>query len=91
MNDQIKLTVDMRDWSSESWLCVDCGFNTAPGFLSRVERQKAFKANGRRIQETIDSNSEVYTVRDSDGRERALSLGVAVFASAALRNVSVAD
>lgn len=65
MNDQIKLTVEMRDWSSESWLCVDCGFNTAPGFLSRVERQKAFKANGRRIQETIDGNSEVYTVRDS--------------------------
>ena len=62
MNDQIKLMVDMRDWSSESWLCVDCGFNTAPGFLSRVERQKAFEANGRRIQETIDSNSEVYTV-----------------------------
>jgi len=65
MNDQIKLAVDMRDWSSESWLCVDCGFNTAPGFLSRVERQKAIKANGRRIQETIDSNSEVYAVRDS--------------------------
>ncbi len=64
MSDQIKLTVEMRDWSSESWLCVDCGFNTAPGFLSRVERQIAFKANGRRTQETIDSNSEVYTVRD---------------------------
>ena len=75
MNDQIKLTVDTRDWSSESWLCVDCGFNTAPGFLSRVERQKAFKANGRRIQETIDSNSEVYTVRDSVWQRTGLEPG----------------
>jgi hypothetical protein len=75
MNDQIKLTVDMRDWSSESWLCVDCGFNTAPGFLSRAERQKAFKANGRRIQETIDSNSEVYTVRDSVWQRTGLEPG----------------
>src|SRR5215467_2350570 len=75
MNDQIKLTVDIRDWSSESWLCVDCGFNTAPGFLSRVERQKAFKANGRCIQETIDSNSEVYTVRDSVWQRTGLEPG----------------
>ena len=26
----------------ESWLCVDCGINTAPGMLNRVEMERAF-------------------------------------------------
>lgn len=54
----------------ESWLCVDCGFNTAPGLHNRREMEEAIAAMGedewekRGIDQGIDSNSEVYTVRD---------------------------
>ena len=26
----------------ESWNCIDCGFNTAPGLLNRKEIEEAF-------------------------------------------------
>jgi hypothetical protein len=55
----------------ESWLCVDCGINTAPGLKTRLELELAFAAgtaagkpdaeNG--VEQTIDFRSEVYTVR----------------------------
>jgi hypothetical protein len=58
--------VDLRDTNVvESWLCVDCGFNTAPGFFGRVELERAFEVNGDQgVPQTIDSNSEVYFVRN---------------------------
>jgi len=58
--------VDLRDTNVvESWLCIDCGYSTAPGFPSRIELERAFEANGfQDVQCAIDSNSEVYAVRD---------------------------
>jgi hypothetical protein len=48
----------------ESWHCVDCGVNTAPGLLNRTEAEKAFAAHSDcRIEQTIDEKSEIYCVR----------------------------
>jgi hypothetical protein len=63
---------DLRGWVPESWCCVDCGVNTAPGLLKRAETEKAIeaaKAAGtwqmdQGIPRTIDDQSEVYRVRD---------------------------
>jgi len=64
---------DWRGRVPESWLCVDCGINTAPGLLNRVELEKAIeeaKAVGKwdddhGIEQKVDHNSEVYHVRDA--------------------------
>jgi hypothetical protein len=58
---------------TESWLCIDCGVNTAPGLFGRAEMEKAIeeaKARGEwgeenGIDQTIGWNSEVYTVREA--------------------------
>ena len=51
----------------ESWLCVGCGADTAPGSLGRNEMIAAYKANGYTVPDIdISSQSpdqEVYTVR----------------------------
>jgi hypothetical protein len=49
------------DWTGlgatpDSWLCVDCGFNTAPGMLNRSELQAAMEA---RIQAAINRAEEL--------------------------------
>jgi hypothetical protein len=55
----------------ESWCCVDCNVNTAPGFLNRAETERAFKsqtlsASGETgVPMTVEEWSEVYTVRDA--------------------------
>jgi hypothetical protein len=52
----------------ESWVCVDCGVNTAPGLFNRAEMEAAFAAQGDRddgVEQHITSGSEVYTVRDA--------------------------
>ena len=56
----------------ESWECIDCGVNTAPGCLNRAEMENAAKALGRlsetnaaSVKQTIDDCSEVYMVRDA--------------------------
>jgi hypothetical protein len=53
----------------ESWLCVDCGMNTAPGMLGRAEMEAAFaaaEASGKDgIKQTFDDRTEVYTVREA--------------------------
>ena len=54
---------DLKGEIPESWFCIDCGFNTAPGCHNRTEMEKAIAA-GDDLTQTIDSNSEVYTVRD---------------------------
>jgi hypothetical protein len=58
--------------AAESWLCVDCGVNTAPGLSNRAEMEVAAKALGSvwdknidGIQQHIGPDSEVYTVRAS--------------------------
>jgi hypothetical protein len=62
---------DFEGMTPESWLCVDCGFNTGPGLFNRAELEKAIdvaKLAGRwtdeeGIPQRIDCQSEVYTVR----------------------------
>jgi len=55
--------VEATEGTPESWLCVDCSFNTAPGFPNKVELHRAIAKDGR-SKVTIDNQSEVYTVRD---------------------------
>ena len=43
----------------ESWYCIDCGFNTAPGFLNRVEKEKAIAALGDRWSATTTIHPNV--------------------------------
>jgi hypothetical protein len=82
----------MRDWTPppqnwdttnfeglmpESWCCIDCGTNTAPGCLNRAQAEAAAKALGKLWEsnaaalpsQTIDNRSEVYTVRDAVWRK----------------------
>jgi hypothetical protein len=56
---------DMRGATPESWACVDCGINTAPGILSRARMEQAFAAdwNNQGVTQTVCKNSEVYTVK----------------------------
>jgi hypothetical protein len=56
----------------ESWCCIDCGMNTAPGCLNRIEMENAAKAlgklwetNAESVRQHIDNRSEVYTVREA--------------------------
>jgi hypothetical protein len=57
---------DLRGTTPESWNCVDCNKNTAPGMPTRIEMEDAYAAR-KDINETIttltiDSTSEIYTV-----------------------------
>jgi hypothetical protein len=45
----------------ETWLCVDCGWNTAPGFSTRKEMEVAFALYGE-AEQTLSWDQEVYTV-----------------------------
>jgi hypothetical protein len=55
---------DGRGYMVESWLCVDCGVNTAPGIPSGPRKRELIE-RGEGATFTIDGNSEVYTVRDA--------------------------
>jgi hypothetical protein len=57
----------MKGLTPESWLCVDCGFDTAPGFLGRAAMEKAFEGldEGGSINQYLDDKSEVFVVRDA--------------------------
>lgn len=46
----------------DSWNCVDCGMNTAPGCPNASQIQEAF-ARGKDGKLTYDRNSEVYEVK----------------------------
>ena len=36
---------DLRGKVPESWACIDCGINTAPGHLPREEMEQALAAD----------------------------------------------
>jgi hypothetical protein len=46
----------------ESWACVDCSINTAPGCLDWAQREQSLAAN-LDIENIIDERSEVYVVK----------------------------
>ena len=50
-----------KDQAPDSWDCVDCGVNTAPGCHTRATLEKAINEEGRATV-LIDNQSEVYTV-----------------------------
>jgi hypothetical protein len=62
------MTVDLKGAMPESWACIDCGVNTAPGCSTREQLEQAFSAGTIRndqgsAEQTINNNSEVYMVK----------------------------
>ena len=57
--------LDLKGTIPESWCCVDCGVNTAPGCSNRAEVEQAFKLGRESVNQTIGFDSEVYTVREA--------------------------
>jgi len=47
----------------ESWLCMDCGVNTAPGFPNRKQAELTFVLHGE-MRYKVTNESEVYTVKN---------------------------
>jgi len=37
------MTLDLKGTTPESWACVDCGINTAPGIPTKVEMERRFR------------------------------------------------
>jgi hypothetical protein len=54
----------VQDMIVESWVCVDCGVNTAPGFPSGPEAGIAFARGAKRVPQRFDRETEVYHVKD---------------------------
>jgi hypothetical protein len=61
---------DLTGIIPESWHCIDCGFDTAPGCLNRIEMERAIAAAkiagtwpDEGITQTVNSRSEIYHVR----------------------------
>ena len=59
--------IDLKDRTTDSWCCVDCGMNTAPGTPPRRLMAFLFQQAGMdaEVKSCITWDSEVYTVRDS--------------------------
>lgn len=62
--------LNFKGTMSESYLCIDCGFDTSPGNLGRAEaeqRAAAQVAGGKRkwsLKVRVDTRSETYIVHD---------------------------
>jgi hypothetical protein len=63
----ISQRIDARGVVPESWACIDCGINTAPGCMNRAQLEQAFANNwtgeDKGVNQKIDNRSEVYTVK----------------------------
>ena len=58
---------------TESWVCIDCGFNTAPGFTPRAEMERRMLyGHESSVNQTIGPDSEVYMVRASVWKKTGL-------------------
>ena len=55
---------DLRGLTPESWDCIVCGVNTAPGFPNRIEAEKEMAIRGE-VTMPVTNECEIYTVRDS--------------------------
>jgi hypothetical protein len=55
----------VQDNIVESWLCVDCGVNTAPGVLNGPETRIAFAMGAESIPHSLNRETEVYSVKDA--------------------------
>jgi hypothetical protein len=57
-------TSDLRVGVPETWCCVDCGHNTAPGCSTRAELELRFNNGESGIRQRFDDRSEAYMVRE---------------------------
>jgi hypothetical protein len=61
--------LDLEGLYPDSWACVDCGVNTAPGLPIRAEVANAYAAGALKVEPGvtfhITDQCEIYTVRDS--------------------------
>jgi len=60
---------DLKGLTPESWLCVDCHVNTAPGFPTRIEMERTYNGAALRLEKPtisvqVNEHCEVYIVRD---------------------------
>lgn len=59
---------DLKGLIPDSWACIDCGVNTAPGCSNRAQLEAAFSVISNTtddgIEQHIGAESEVYTVRE---------------------------
>jgi len=56
-----------QDPNPESWACIDCGINTAPGFPTRNQMKQEFNPLRREstaIKAYYNAQTEVYIVKD---------------------------
>ena len=57
-------TSDFKGLIPETWCCVDCGYNTAPGCVPRAEMDRRLDSGEERVNQIFDQRSEVYMVRE---------------------------
>lgn len=57
---------DLRGKMPETWACIDCGINTAPGHLGREQMERAFALdwNGQGVTQHYTERTEIYMVKD---------------------------
>jgi hypothetical protein len=57
--------IDARGKLPESWACIDCGVNTAPGLLNRAQIELAMGCDwaGKGVEQVYDEWTEVYMVK----------------------------
>jgi hypothetical protein len=73
--------LDFKGLMSESHHCIDCGFNTAPGFPNREEaeqeaaRQVAAGSKNWRLPWTISAQTEMYIVHNHVWRAAGMAEG----------------
>ncbi|MDN5003904.1 hypothetical protein ACFQZO_24000 [Bradyrhizobium sp. GCM10027634] len=62
-------------WPPESWACIDCGVNTAPGLLNRRQLQQALARDwaDQGVEQYLDEFSEVYIVKNRVWRAAGMS------------------
>jgi hypothetical protein len=68
---------DMSGRLPESWVCVDCGINTAPGCYNRERMEHALAAdwNNQGVEQSIDDLSEVYMVKPKLWKAAGMNAG----------------
>jgi hypothetical protein len=65
MTAMTKFDLKGKGAAPESWACIDCGINTAPGFLNREQMEQAFASDigGQGVKVTCSEFAEVYQVK----------------------------
>ena len=61
----------VQDEVTESWLCVDCGRNTAPGVPDGPSTRKQIKRRGK-FKFRVGTDAEVFMVRNAMWREAGM-------------------